>query len=84
MKVLNAFQLQVLNKGSQEEYNKQIRIHRAEPLETGRLLDLYYNHFHECDIEIVIDALLSLYDFWSCYFTCGAEEAFRILERENI
>lgn len=74
MAKLNDYQLSVLCAGAREEAEKDIRINQAEPRETSRLLTKYYKY----NDEIAVEALLDLFQFWACYFTCGADTAFKI------
>ena len=74
MSKLNDYQLSVLYAGAREEIEKDVRIHDREPHETCGLL-FKYHKYHD---GIAAEALLDLFDFWACYFTCGADIAFKI------
>lgn len=82
MKHLNKYQLTVLNKGAEEE-NNGIHINFYPEKETNELLSKYQkyieNKWDESDeFEIIVYALLDLFDFWACYFACGSQCAFGI------
>lgn len=85
MRGLTSYELEVLKRGAQEERNG-VQVHRYPANETEDLLSQYYAWLLEdyhCDYEIVISALHRLYDFWACYFACGADCAFAIKEEED-
>ena len=80
MKRLNTYQIEVLARAVQEEENG-VHPHTYPKNETEMLLNEYLRYVYdgvECDIDITVGALLSLYDFWACYFACGADKTFII------
>lgn len=80
--LLNHYQLQVLEQAVNAEKGG-VHPHAYPRNETETLLIRYYQYVYDgtpCDIEIVAGALRSLYDFWACYFACGADTAFAIKE----
>ena len=88
MKKLNDYQLKVLLKGAQEEVLNGVHINSYPKNETLGLIERYYAltkkdipAAEEEEGELVVEALLSLFDFWACYFTLGAETAFQIKKK---
>lgn len=79
MKTLNNYQMELLKKAMKEEAEKDIRIHPGEPRETTKLYHMWLKN----NDEIAYSALLRCLDFWSCYFSCGAEVAFKIRDEEH-
>lgn len=80
--ILNHYQLQVLERAVSEEQGG-VHPHSYPRNETEGLLTDYYRYIYDdvpCDIDIVVGALQKLYDFWACYFACGADTAFAIKE----
>ena len=78
MKTFNTYQIELINKVMAEEAAKDVRIHKGEPQEVTRL---YHRYLTEND-EIAYGAIIRCLDFWSCYFSCGAEVAFKIRDEE--
>lgn len=78
MKTFNNYQTEIIKKAIAEEAAKDVRLHHGEPREITRL---YHKYLTEND-EIAYKAILYCLDFWSCYFSCGAEVAFKIRDEE--
>jgi len=75
----------VLERGIEME-KAGVQVHSYPRNETEALLIQYYQYVYDgikCDIEIVIGALSTLYDFWACYFAAGADTAFYIKALED-
>lgn len=76
MKVLNGYQWRVLKRAAEYEKATDYRLHAAMKHETAELLDLYDNKFSEMpndEKEILVDTLLTIYDFWALYFISPRE-----------
>lgn len=76
MKVLNGYQWRVLKRAAEYEKATDYRLHAAMKHETAELLDLYDNKFSEMPVdekEILVEALLDMYDFWALYFISPRE-----------
>jgi hypothetical protein len=79
MEKLNRYQKELIMRAMEEEAEKDVRIHKGMPQETTHL---YHSWIIDGD-EIAYSALIKMLDFWSCYFSAGAEVAFQIRDEEH-